>query len=208
MFYVVYSLLCILCFPHEGKIVTIDQLAFFSSSSSNGNVPYVGNIDVPYESVGASVFQYSSLMGTFSLPPPHATFFNMISTIYDPWIVPSPDQVDSLGDVMPLIPIEQAYQVVDLASAATSKSHTTLSMHLDVYSHSPWLGSWDSLDPLNETFCTDESITKVMSLEEMPWNDAHHRSLFLPSLGEISSCLDTFVSHTLTHPLQRPIFAA
>lgn len=105
----------------------------------------------------------------------------------------------------PLSPVEQAYQAVVLASTVTFESHATLSMHLDVYSQSPWLVSWDSLDPLNEKFPTDESITEVMSLEETPWNDAHHCSSFLPSLGEISSCLDTFVSRTITHPLQTPI---
>lgn len=45
----------------------------------------------------------------------------------------------------------------------------------------------------------------IMSLEETPWNDAHHRSSFLLSVAYISSCLDTFVSHTHTHPLQTPI---
>jgi len=52
MFCVVSSLFLVLRFPHEGKIVTIDQLSFFSSGSSNDNVPYVGNTEVPYESVG------------------------------------------------------------------------------------------------------------------------------------------------------------
>lgn len=44
-----------------------------------------------------------------------------------------------------------------------------------------------------------------MSLEETPWNDAHHHSSFILSLGEISSCLYTFVSCAPTHPLQTPI---
>ena len=52
MFGVLSSLFGVLCFPHEGKIVIVDQLAFFSSNSSNGNVPYVGNTEIPYESVG------------------------------------------------------------------------------------------------------------------------------------------------------------
>lgn len=75
-------------------------------------------------------------------------------------------------------------------------------MHLDTYSKSPRLGSWDSSDPLNEIFPTDESIFEVMSLDETPWNVAHHHSSFLPSLSEIPSCLEAFVSHNSTHPLQ------
>ena len=65
MFYVVYSLFCIVRFPHEGKIVTVDRLSFFSSSSSNGNVPYVGNTRIPYVSVGAGLFKVSNLIGKF-----------------------------------------------------------------------------------------------------------------------------------------------
>jgi len=44
----------------------------------------------------------------------------MISTSYDPWIVPSLDQVDYFDDVMFLNPIEQAYQATIFASAAAS----------------------------------------------------------------------------------------
>lgn len=80
MFCVVYTLFYVLCFPHEGKIVIVDQLAFLSSSSSNGNAPYMGNTDIPYESVGVGIFKDSSLMGTFSLPPPNVAFINVIST--------------------------------------------------------------------------------------------------------------------------------
>lgn len=58
---------------------------------------------------------------------------------------------------------------------------------------------------MNETFPTDESIFEVMSLDETPWNDLHHRSPFLPSLSEMPSCLEAFVSHNPTHPLQTPI---
>lgn len=80
-----------LYFPHEGKIITVNQLAFLSSSSSNGNVPYVGNTDIPYESMGAGIFKDFALMGTFSLPTLHVSLANMISTSRDPWIIPTPD---------------------------------------------------------------------------------------------------------------------
>jgi len=152
MFCVVSTLFCVLCFPHEGKIVTVDHLAFFSSNSSNGNVPCVGNTNIPYESFGAYLLKDSTLMGTFSLPPSNVASVNMIYTPHDPWIVPHPDQVDSFGNVMPLNPAEQGYQVVVLDSTITSESHATLSMHLEAHSQSPWLGSCDSLNPLNETF--------------------------------------------------------
>ncbi len=68
-----------------------------------------------------------------------------IIAFYDPWIVPSLDQFDYFSDVMLLSPVEQAYQFFILSSMAAFEIHTTLSMRLDVYSQSPWLGSWDSL---------------------------------------------------------------
>jgi len=52
MFCVASSSFQVLRFPHEGKIFIVNQFSFFSSSALNDNVPYVGNIDIPYESVG------------------------------------------------------------------------------------------------------------------------------------------------------------
>lgn len=49
-----------------------------------------------------------------------------------------------------------------------------------MYSQSPWLGTLESSNPLVETFLTNEGIMEIMSLEELPWIDTHHRSLFLP----------------------------
>eukprot|EP00253_Pinus_taeda_P021097 PITA_21097 len=168
MFFVVSYLFRIQRFPHEGKIITIDQLSFFSFGSSNGNVPYVGNTEIPYESVGIDLFKDSALMVTFTLPPPHVHSVNMISDSTDPWIIPSEDKIDSFGVAMPLSPLEINYQDIVLASMAASESYTIFSVNLNTYVPSPWLGSWDSLDPLNETFPTDESIMEVMSLELRP----------------------------------------
>lgn len=78
-------------------------------------------------------------------------------------------------------------------------------MNIDTYVPYPCLGSWDSLDPLNETFTTDKSIIEVMSLNETPWNNLHHNSSFLPSLSEMPSCLEVYISHNPTHPLQTSI---
>jgi len=81
--------------------------------------------------MGAGLFKDSSLIGTFSLPPPHLILINTISTSKDPSIIPTLDQIDSFGDVMLLSPLEQAYQEVVLDLATTSESHIILSMHLD-----------------------------------------------------------------------------
>lgn len=165
MFSVVSSLFCVLRFPHQGKIVTVDQLSFFSSGSSNSNIPYVGNNEIPYESMGTGLFKASTLVGTFTLPPPNVHSVNMISNSTNPWIIHTKDQIDSFGDAMPLCPLEINYQDIVLASMATSESHIVFSINLDTYVPSPWLGSLDSLEPLIKTLPIDESIVEVVSLE-------------------------------------------
>jgi hypothetical protein len=55
-----------LCFPHEGKIVMIDQLSFACSSpnaSLGPSIPVIDNSQPTTENIG--VRMYSSLMGTF-----------------------------------------------------------------------------------------------------------------------------------------------
>ena len=77
----------VLKFPHEVKIVTIDQLSFFTSSSEN-KVLYVDQIPTPYDIVGSGLFKDPSLMGIFPLSPPKNVEINMISQSNDPWIIP------------------------------------------------------------------------------------------------------------------------
>lgn len=72
--------------PHQGNIVTVGQLSFFASSSSDGNVPYVKHSSAPYESVGVGLFKDYSLMGIFPLPPPHVASVNMASVKSNPLV--------------------------------------------------------------------------------------------------------------------------
>jgi hypothetical protein len=68
---VVSSVFCTLCFPHEGKIVTIDQLSFVHASPSASvgpSVPVIDNSQQETEDVG--VRMYSSLMGSFDFMAP------------------------------------------------------------------------------------------------------------------------------------------
>ena len=81
------SLFRIIRFPHQGNIVTIDQLSFFASSSE-GNIPFVEHTSKSYESVGARIFKDPALMGVFPLPPPNVTPINMITIRSDPWVLP------------------------------------------------------------------------------------------------------------------------
>jgi hypothetical protein len=95
-----------LCFPHEGKIVTIDQLSFARSSpnaSLGPSIPVINNSQPTTENIGVGM--YSSLMGTFkfmTLTPSHhiyAMSSRPVSTgrsipfrtsyFSDPWTLPS-----------------------------------------------------------------------------------------------------------------------
>ena len=59
------SLFHVLYFPHQGKIVTVDQLSFYASSSSDGNVPFVEHTSVPFENVGVGLLKDHALVGVF-----------------------------------------------------------------------------------------------------------------------------------------------
>jgi hypothetical protein len=102
MHVVVSTLFHVVHFPHQGKVVTIDQLAFFKSDTRTGNVSFIAKTPPSYENVDVGLLKDSSLMGTFPIPPPDVPHpsvasINMISTVLhelpvssDPWIVPDP----------------------------------------------------------------------------------------------------------------------
>jgi hypothetical protein len=83
---IVSTLFHVVCFPHQGKVVTIDQLAFFNSDTRTGNVPFIAKTPPGYENVGVGLLKDSSLMGNFPIPPPDVPHslvasINMISTM-------------------------------------------------------------------------------------------------------------------------------
>jgi len=61
----------------------------------------------------------------------------------------------------------------------------------------------ESHDPLAETFIANEGIMEVMSLEEPPWIDTHHRSSFLPCPTFMSTTFEEssfpFPTSMMTH---------
>jgi hypothetical protein len=162
---VVSTLFRVVRFPHQGKLVTVDQLAFFNSDIRTGNVLFIAKNLSGYENVGVGLLKDSSLMGTFLIPPldvprPLVASINMISTIphelpvsSNPWIVPDPGDHTHFNDVMPLSPVESTYQAIQSATPSTPS--------LDELSP----------DPFHVIFHTDEMIMSVM--EDTPWDDGH-----------------------------------
>jgi hypothetical protein len=128
---VVSTLFHVVRFPHQGKVVTIDQLAFFNSDTHIGNVPFIAKTPPGYENVGVGLLKESLLMGTFPIPlldVPCSSIasINMISTLihgapasHNPWIVPDPGDHLRYGDEMSLSPVESTYQAIQSATPST-----------------------------------------------------------------------------------------
>jgi hypothetical protein len=128
---VVSTLFHVLCFPHQGKVVTVDQMAFFNSDSRTSNMPFISKTPPGYENVGVGLLKYSTLMGTFPIPQPDVTLpfvasINMISTSicetpasYDPWIVPDPGDYLHYGEQIPLSLVESTYQAIQSTTPST-----------------------------------------------------------------------------------------
>ena len=111
MMAIVYSVFQVIRFPHEEKIVTIDQLYYCKYSASDSSRPDVPLIDrTKRASEGVDVGLYLSLMGTFQSPAPVHTmesksvfmissattlpimrsFHFRTSYLDDPWNLPEP----------------------------------------------------------------------------------------------------------------------
>jgi hypothetical protein len=114
-------------------------------------------------------------MGTFPIPPPFFASINMISTSvretpesYEPWIVPKSGDYLYYDDKMPLSPVESSYKIIQ----STNPSPPLC----DTYP-----------DPFHVIFPTDEMIMSVMSMEDNPWDDGHHRSILFLEHDTIES---------------------
>jgi hypothetical protein len=173
-------------FPHQGKIVTIDQLDFFTPDAripATNNIPFLGDHPVTYESITVGLLKDSSLMGTFPTPLPptahHIVVVNMILTLpyqslesSDPWIVPSPLEFNALSDTMSLSPVEAAYVAIQSTSPSSNTSH---SLAPDTYLVPSWLDSLSSvIDYISHIFPSDESIMEMLSNDNLTWDDNHH----------------------------------
>ena len=120
------SVFRVVCFPHNGKIVTIDQMAFKNllvTASLEASVPKVEHSQ-PATGIVA-VGMYPSLMGTFSCPTPVLMIGSSFdgasmstrsvpfctSHMGDPWILPSPNPLsEAIETSMPLPAVMIAYQ--------------------------------------------------------------------------------------------------
>jgi hypothetical protein len=140
---VVATVFWVFLFPHEGRIVTIDQLSFSIPDPDLG-ASMVSMIDNPQPGVvNVGVGLFPSLMGTFDYPPPQGNIkfisnhhkveifqdssFRM-TYFKDPWILPSPsatmDETGHPSMSMPLSVAKVAYSLVQQASTNTDPTPT------------------------------------------------------------------------------------
>jgi hypothetical protein len=201
---VVSTIFWVLLFPHEDRIVTIDQLSFSKPDPSLGVsvVPMIDNPQPGVVNVGLGMCPY--LMGTFDYPPPQGdvkfisnhhkvetfqvssfrmTYFN------DPWILPSPlvtmEGTGHPGMSMPLSAAEVAYSLVQQALIDIDP---TPAQDLDSTLEPIWAQiSLADTDFLDLVFPFDATVIEAMTSPEKPWDDLHHRSYFLPELRRIEA---------------------
>ena len=60
-------------------------------------------------------------------------------------------------------------------------------------------------DPFQHAFETDESIREILSLDELPWDDLHHRSSFLPDLDKFENDFSSIFTIDYVEEPQNPI---
>jgi hypothetical protein len=101
----------------------------------------------------------------------------------DPWIVSSPLEFDALGVAMPLSPVETSYVAIQSTSPSSDDQHL---LAPNSHSMTSWLNSLSSvfnyISPIDPSA---EYILEMFSIDELTWDDNHHRSYFLPLFEEI-----------------------
>ena len=183
------SLFCIVCFPHNGKIVTIDQMTFKNPpiiASSEASVLKVEHSQPATGSVGVGM--YPSLMGTFSCLAPvlmiGSSFYGASTSMRsvpfhtshmgDPWILPSSSpSSESIKTSVPLPVVMIAYQD-NLQSTVEPCSSSSLTEEEYPYV----LPAWE-VQSSHAHDCLDTVFLQMKRLLRLCWELSHHGRNFI-----------------------------
>jgi hypothetical protein len=201
---VVATVFRVFLFPHEGQIVTINQLSFSRPDPSLGasTVPIIDNTQPGMVNVWVRLCP--SLMGTFDYPPPQGDIkfisnrrkveiFQVSSFcrtyIDDPRILPSPSaMIDGTGHLGMSMPLSAAEVVYSLFQQASANTDPTLAQEFDPLLETILApGSLANTDSLNLVLPSDEAVIEARTSPDNPSDDLHHRSYFLPELRRIEA---------------------
>jgi len=120
------------------------------------------------------------------------------------WPASSPSNEEITGDRMPLSPHEKWYESIQaLSDPPEQRDHHVAA---DAYTLPCWLHEHDrSSDYLSLNLPSDKSIMEAMSVNDLPWNDDHHRSSFFPDIQDMEDRLVSLVPPEITSSPQTPI---
>ena len=184
------SLFRVVCFPFNGKIVTIDQTTFKNPSitaSSGASIPIVGHSHPTTRSVGVGM--YPSLVGSFSCPTPvlmigsssSEALSSMRSVSFrtshmeDPWVLPTPSTLSEPIVTNVSLPATMIAYQANLECVAEPSPSSSRTEEEDPYVLPVWVvESSHSHDLLDDFFPLDEAILEAMSGVEQPWEELHH----------------------------------
>ena len=154
-------------FPHEGKLVTVDQLNFTRKGrmeSNESTIPLVDKVKPASDSLGVGM--YASLMGTFDFPAlinylgstSVGKSIAMVVDRIDPSVLPSHHEPE-----VPLLAIEVAYQYIIHTTIDPIVVPLTVSEELKEAYLSTWEeNSLHSRDCLDMVLPLDEAILGAM----------------------------------------------
>ena len=157
----------VVVFPHEGKLVTVDQLNFTPKGcmeSNESTIPLVDHVKPAWEILGAGI--NASLMGKFDIPTPinylgSTSVGKSIATIVDrtdPWVLPSHHEPK-----VPLLATEVTYQAI----VHTTVDSILVPLTVSEEPEEPYFPAWaenslHSRDWLDMILPLDEAILEAM----------------------------------------------
>ena len=110
----------------------------------------------------------------------------------------------SFGDAMPLSPYEIAYEAVQ----SFTDPHSTEIDQMNVVCEESLFTSTSELIALPEVMSSDEQLREVLCVDDLPWEDLHHRSSFSPEddsfENDFSSIFTTEYGKDAQNPMRHP----